>query len=59
MTAAGVVIHVNAPMEGPLTPAEYAFQLLLIEERVPLDQGTALIREFMRREDAIAKRTAA
>jgi hypothetical protein len=30
----------------------------LIEERVPMDQGTALIREFMRREDAIVKRSA-
>jgi hypothetical protein len=51
--------HSNTIEGNPLTPAEYAFQLLMIEERVPMDQGAAFIREFMRREDAIAKRSAA
>ncbi|HVB90221.1 MAG TPA: hypothetical protein VND97_08485 [Beijerinckiaceae bacterium] len=50
--------HSNAIEGNPLTAVEYAFQLLMIEERVPADRGTAFVIEFMRREDAIANRSA-
>jgi hypothetical protein len=51
--------HSNTIEGNPLTAAEYAFQLLMIEERVPRTHTADLILEFMRREDAIAKRSAA
>ena len=41
----------NAIEGNPLTAAEYAFALMMIEERVPLDRTAEFTKEFMHRED--------
>lgn len=51
--------HSNAIEGNPLTRVEYAFQLLMLEERAPAEGASELTLEFMRREDAITKRSAA